>query len=67
VEKSFSNCSKFQPLKLRCVKERFFKLLKASSFKKVLYQCYKFKIKFQVCASKFFKCLKVFCKGFCDI
>ncbi len=73
VEESSSSCWEFQPSSLRCVQERFFKLLKVSSCwklqvssvsKRVLCQCYKFQIKFQICARKFFKSLRVFRKGF---
>jgi hypothetical protein len=36
----------------------------SSVSKRVLCQCYKFQVKFQVCARKFFKCLRISCKDF---
>jgi hypothetical protein len=32
--------------------------------KRILCQHYKFQVKFQICAKRNFKCLRVFCKGF---
>ncbi len=36
-----------------------------SSVSKIIFcQCYKFQVKFQIFARKFFKCLRASCKGF---